>query len=44
MDCPSEEGLIRMALDAVEPQVVLQFDTPNCKVRVFHGDNADIIE
>ena len=44
MDCPSEEGLIRMALDAVEPQVVLQFDTPNRKVRVFHGDNADTIE
>jgi len=44
MDCPSEEGLIRMALDAVEPQVVLQFDSPNRKVRVFHGDNTDTIE
>ena len=28
MDCPSEEGMIRMALDSVEPKVVLEFDTP----------------
>jgi hypothetical protein len=44
MDCPSEEGMIRMALDSVEPAVVLEFDTPNRKVRVFHGDNTDTIE
>jgi Co/Zn/Cd efflux system component len=44
MDCPSEEGMIRMALDSVEPKVVLEFDTPKRKVRVFHGDNADAIE
>ena len=44
MDCPSEEGLIRMALEGVEPPVVLDFDTPNRRVRVFHGDNADTIE
>jgi len=44
MDCPSEEGMIRMALDGIEPRVLLQFDTPNRKVRVFHGDNAVTIE
>lgn len=44
MDCPSEEGMIRMALDSVEPTVALEFDTPNRKVRIFHGDNADTIE
>ncbi|MDO8825978.1 cation transporter [Methylophaga sp.] len=44
MDCPSEEGMIRMALDGIEPSVVLQFDTPNRKVRIFHGDNATTIE
>lgn len=44
MDCPSEEGMIRMALDGVEPGVILEFDIPGRKVRVFHGDNADTIE
>jgi Co/Zn/Cd efflux system component len=44
MDCPSEEGMIRMALDGIEPSVVLEFDTPNRKVRIFHGDNATTIE
>lgn len=44
MDCPSEESMIRMALDSVEPKVALEFDTPKKKVRVFHGDNADAIE
>lgn len=44
MDCPSEEGMIRMALDSVEPSVVLEFDTPNRKVRVFHGENASTVE
>jgi len=44
MDCPSEEGMIRMALDSVEPSVVLEFDTPNRKVRVFHGENAATVE
>ena len=44
MDCPSEEGVIRMALDSVEPKVTLEFDTPNRKVRIFHGDNAATIE
>ncbi|MCP5173314.1 MAG: cation transporter [Pseudomonadales bacterium] len=44
MDCPSEEGMIRMALDSIEPRVLLEFDTPNRKVRVFHGDNGATIE
>ena len=44
MDCPSEEGMIRMALDSVNPKVTLEFDTPNRKVRIFHGDNAATIE
>ena len=44
MDCPSEEGMIRMALDSIEPRVLLEFDTPNRKVRVFHGDNGAAIE
>ncbi len=44
MDCPSEEGMIRMALDGIEPSVVLEFDTPNRKVRIFHGDHATTIE
>ncbi len=44
MDCPSEEGMIRMALDGVAPKVTLEFDTPNRKVRIFHADNADTIE
>lgn len=44
MDCPSEENMIRMALDGIEPRVLLEFDTPNRKVRVFHGDDATTIE
>lgn len=28
MDCPSEEGLICMALAGVEPRAALEFDTP----------------
>ncbi|MBK8971900.1 MAG: cation transporter [Hahellaceae bacterium] len=44
MDCPSEEGVIRMALDGVEPKVTLEFDTPNRKVRIFHENNAEVIE
>jgi hypothetical protein len=44
MDCPSEEHMIRMALDDLQPKVVLTFDTPNRKVRVFHGKNIVEIE
>jgi hypothetical protein len=44
MDCPSEEHMIRMALDDLRPKVVLKFDTPNRKLRVFHGKNIGEIE
>lgn len=44
MDCPSEERIIRMSLDHIQPEVGLQFDTPNRKVKVFHGDNLVEIE
>lgn len=44
MDCPSEEGMIRMALDSIEPYVILEFDTPNRKVRVFHSNLSSTIE
>lgn len=39
MDCPSEESMIRMAVSAIDPTVALEFDTPNRKATVFHGDN-----
>lgn len=44
MDCPSEENLIRMALDSIEPKVVLDFDTPNRKVKVFHDVHVADLE
>ena len=44
MDCPSEEGMIRLALEGVEPSVVLEFDTPNRKVRIFHGEDTEAVE
>ena len=40
MDCPSEERMVRMALDGIEPPVVLAFDTPNRRVCVYHEDDA----
>lgn len=43
MDCPSEERLIRLTLDSIEPSVGLLFDIPARKVRVFHDDNLDEI-
>ena len=44
MDCSSEEHMIRMALDDLQPKVVLKFDTPNHKVHVLHGKNIGEIE
>ena len=44
MDCPSEERLIRMALEDVDPPAALQVDLPNRTVRVFHRDNVSEIE
>ena len=37
MDCPSEEQMIRMALEDIEPTVILSFDTANRRVRAFHA-------
>ncbi len=44
MDCPSEEGMIRIALDQIKPKVGFEFDTPNRKVKVFHGKNGEEIQ
>ena len=44
MDCPSEERLIRMALEDVDPPAALQVDLPNRTVKVFHRDNISDIE
>ena len=44
MDCPSEEQLIRLTLESLNPSVGLQFDIPNRKVKVFHDDNLDEIK
>jgi len=43
MDCPSEEHLIRMALESITPSVVLEFDTPNRTVTVYHGSNLEAV-
>lgn len=39
MDCPSEERMIRMSLEDLNPAVALDFDIPNRLVKVFHRDN-----
>jgi len=39
MDCPSEERMIRLVLEGVEPKVGLVFDIANRKLKVFHDDN-----
>ena len=44
MDCPSEERMIRLSLDNIQPKIGLEFDTPNRKVKVFHGNNIDEIQ
>ncbi len=41
MDCPSEEGMIRMAFDTLEPKALLNFDIPNRLVTIYHADNID---
>ena len=43
MDCPSEEQMIRMALDDIAPPLILDFDTPNRRVRVFHAADESVI-
>tara|TARA_R110002072_G_scaffold183743_1_gene339972 strand:+ start:441 stop:1331 length:891 start_codon:yes stop_codon:yes gene_type:complete len=44
MDCPSEERLIRMALEGLEPSVTLEFDIPNRKLKAFHKGNLEAIQ
>ena len=43
MDCPAEEGMIRMALENLSQPLALEFDIPARKVRVFHNDTVDEI-
>ncbi|WP_444993855.1 cation transporter [Aliikangiella sp. IMCC44359] len=44
MDCPSEERMIRLALEGIEPSVGLLFDIPEREVKVFHSDNLDEVK
>jgi len=44
MDCPSEERMIRLALESVMPEVGLYFNIPGREVKVFHDDNLDEIK
>ena len=39
MDCPAEENMIRIALEPIQPEVILDFDTPNRHLKVYHSDN-----
>ena len=43
MDCPSEEAMIRMAFDSMEPKAILKFDIPNRLVNICHANNLDEI-
>ncbi len=43
MDCPSEERMIRMALDDIEQEVALEFDTPRRKLKVYYDNNLETI-
>src|SRR5512145_124638 len=44
MDCPSEERMIRMALDGLPELVDLQFDLGQRKLTMFHtGDAGPLI-
>ena len=45
MDCPSEEQMIRMRLDDLEPIKSLYFDIPNRRLTVYHeGNDQDIFQ
>lgn len=44
MDCPSEEQMIRMALDGIEGIAKLEFDIPNRKLAVYHTAEDTAIE
>jgi Co/Zn/Cd efflux system component len=44
MDCPSEEGLIRLRLDEVQGVKSLQFEIPNRKLTIYHeGDSQNLL-
>jgi len=44
MDCPSEEQMIRMALENIQPMVSLEFDIPGRQVRVYHNGSVEQIK
>jgi Co/Zn/Cd efflux system component len=45
MDCPSEEQMIRMKLDGLEPIKSLDFDIPDRKLTVYHvGNDQEIFQ
>lgn len=44
MDCPSEEQLIRMKLDAISSIQNLQFDIPNRQLTVYHEGEVESID
>lgn len=43
MDCPSEERMIRLALESVSQRVTLEVDIPGRLVRIFHSDAVEEI-
>ena len=43
MDCASEERMIRLALDAVQQSIALEFDIPARQVRAFHSNAVEEI-
>lgn len=43
MDCPSEEQMIRMKLEALNEIKHLNFDIPNRKLEVYHTEEVDNI-
>lgn len=44
MDCPSEENLIRMKMDAIPSIKHLYFDIPNHKLIIYHDGQIEQIE
>ena len=44
MDCPSEEQMIRMKLEAYPQVKYLDFDIPNRKLQVYHLDGIEEIQ
>ena len=43
MDCPSEERMIRLALNGFDEIRALSFDLPNRRLQVVHDERADPI-